>query len=44
MEEYGISFYTIILEEEGYKELKKNDDVKGKNNFGLVIDFCRDTN
>ena len=41
IKECEISFYTFIFEDED-KELKKND-VKGKDNVGFVIPFCRET-
>ena len=40
IEEYEISFYTFIFEEEDNKELKKND-IKRKDNFGFAIFFLR---
>ena len=42
IEEYEISFYTFIFEEEDNKDLKKND-VKGKENVVFVISFGRET-
>ena len=41
IEEYEMSFYTLISEEEDNNKLKKNE-VKGKNNLMFVIPFCRD--
>ena len=38
IEEYEISFYTFIFEEEDNKALKKND-IKRKDNFGFAIFF-----
>ena len=42
IEEYEISFYTYISEEEDNKELRYNE-VKGKENVSFVILFCRET-
>ena len=42
IEEYEMSFYTLISEEEDNNKLKKNE-VKGKNNLMFVIPFCRET-
>lgn len=42
IEEHEIFFHNFILEEEGNKDLKKSG-VKGKENFGFVIPFCRKT-
>ena len=40
--EYEIHFYTFIYEEQNNKGLKK-DSIKGKDNVGFAIPFCRET-
>ena len=41
IEKHETSFHTLVFEEEGNKELKKNDG-KGIKNVGFVTIFCRE--